>query len=179
MTTRPSAAGARVKVWDPFLRFYHGAQAGLIALAWALSDSAKAWHEDAGLALAGLLALRIGWGFIGPRHARFSDFLRSPRAIAAYLAAMARRQEPRYLGHNPAGGAMVVALMAVIAATALTGWMQTLDAFWGSAPLQYLHETLADLIWILVAAHLGGVLLASLRHRENLAAAMIHGWKRP
>jgi cytochrome b len=66
-----------------------------------------------------------------------------------------------------------------VGATALTGWLQTTDAFWGSDLMEDLHEALATLILGLVALHLGGVLLASLRHGENLVHAMLDGRKRP
>lgn len=172
-------SGRMVRVWDPFLRIFHWLLVVLIAAAWLTSDELKTVHKAAGFAIAGLLALRILWGLIGPQHARFADFLRSPRAVAAYLAAMWRGDEPRFLGHNPAGGAMVLALLLTIASTALTGWLQTTDAFWGSSLMEEVHEVFANLILLLVAFHLAGVLLASLRHRENLVRAMIDGRKAP
>lgn len=172
-------SGQMVRVWDPFLRIFHWLLVVLIAAAWLTSDELKTVHKAAGFAIAGLLALRMLWGLIGPQHARFADFLRSPRAVAVYLAAMWRGDEPRFLGHNPAGGAMVLALLLTIASTALTGWLQTTDAFWGSSLMEEVHEVFANLILLLVALHLGGVLLASLRHRENLVRAMIDGRKAP
>lgn len=175
-----SASDARrITVWDPFVRLFHWSLALLIALAWLTSDELKNVHQAIGLTIAGLVALRIIWGLVGPRHARFSGFLRGPRATLAYLRRMTDGTEPRYLGHNPAGGIMVVALLMTIGATALTGWLQTTDAFWGSDALEDIHEALATLILVLVAGHLGGVLLASLRHGENLVRAMIDGQKAP
>lgn len=171
--------GNLVPVWDGFVRLFHWSQAVLIAVCWVTADELKTVHEAAGLFIAGLLALRLIWGLIGSRHARFTGFVRGPRAVLAYLAAMRRGQEPRYLGHNPAGGAMVVALIRTVATTALTGWLQTTDAFWGSELMEEIHETAATLILVLVALHLGGVILASLRHGENLVRAMIDGRKRP
>ena len=74
---------------------------------------------------------------------------------------------------------MVVALLLTVAGTAVTGWLQTTDAFWGSSVMEEIHETLASLILVLVAAHLAGVALASMRHDENLARSMVDGRKRP
>jgi cytochrome b len=168
-----------VRVWDPFVRVFHWSQAALIAVAWLTEDGPKTLHQIAGYIIAGMLALRVVWGFIGPRHARFSDFVRGPSTVLGYLRAMVAGREPRYLGHNPAGGAMVVALLLTVAGTAMTGWLQTTDAFWGSSVMEEIHETLASLILVLVAAHLAGVTLASMRHDENLARSMVDGRKRP
>lgn len=169
---------AEIRVWDPFLRIFHWSQAALIGVAWLAAESLKGLHEWAGYAVAGLIALRVVWGFVGPPHARFADFLRRPQVVTAYLRDMVHGREARYLGHNPAGGAMVIALLAVTAATALTGWLQTTDAFWGSQLMEDIHETLATMTLVLVALHIGGVILASRRHHENLVRAMLTGTKR-
>jgi cytochrome b len=168
-----------VRVWDPFVRVFHWSQATLIAVAWLTEDGPKTLHQTAGYIIAGMLALRVVWGFVGPRHARFSDFVRGPSTVLGYTRAMVAGREPRYLGHNPAGGAMVLALLLTVAGTALTGWLQTTDAFWGSSVMEEIHETLAFLILVLVAAHLAGVTFASIRHDENLARSMVNGRKRP
>ena len=83
------------------------------------------------------------------------------------------------LGHNPAGGGMIVALLVTIAATALTGWLQTTDTFWGSVALEKVHESLATAILALVVGHVLGVFIESWRHRENLVWSMVTGRKRP
>jgi cytochrome b len=85
---------------------------------------------------------------------------------------------PRYLGHNPAGGAMVVALMIMLAGTTITGFMLTTDAFWGVKWAEEVHEFFANLTVVLIVFHVLGVLLASFEHRENLVKAMITGRKR-
>ncbi|WP_134682376.1 cytochrome b/b6 domain-containing protein [Paracoccus ravus] len=171
--------GAEVRVWDRFVRIFHWSLASLIGLAWLTEDGPKWLHEGAGYVIMALLVARIVWGFIGPRHARFSDFVRGPGRVIAHLRDLAHGRERRYLGHNPAGGWMIVALIATIAATTLTGWLQTTDRFWGSSAMEEIHETLAVLILVLLAGHLCGVLVESLRHGENLVRAMITGKKRP
>ncbi len=167
-----------IRVWDPFVRAFHWSQAALIALAWVTADGVKWVHEWSGYLVAALIGLRVLWGFFGPGHARFSDFVRGPRAVIAYLGDLLHGRERRYLGHNPAGGAMIVMLLTVTAATALTGWLQTTDAFWGSQRMEDLHESLAILILVLVAFHVGGVIFESRRHGENLVRSMITGMKR-
>ncbi|EKE75577.1 cytochrome b/b6 domain-containing protein [Oceanibaculum indicum] len=167
-----------VKVWDRFVRLFHWTLAGSIAVAWLSAEEWDALHEWTGYLIGGLLLLRLVWGLIGSRYARFSQFLRPPAAILAYGRAILTGRERRYLGHNPAGAAMILALIAVIAGTALTGWMGTLDRFWGVEWVEEVHESLATLILILVPLHLAGIVLASLRHHENLVRAMISGRKR-
>jgi cytochrome b len=169
---------ATVKVWDPFVRVFHWSLVGLFALAYVTGDEVQRVHNAAGYAIAALLALRIVWGFIGPQHARFNEFVRTPRKALAYLKDVLLLRPRRYMGHNPAGGLMVIALVAMLAATSLTGYMMTTDAYWGSKALEELHEFLANATVALVFLHVLGVLAASFQHRENLVRAMITGRKR-
>ncbi|MGE4219456.1 MAG: cytochrome b/b6 domain-containing protein [Alphaproteobacteria bacterium] len=166
-----------VKVWDPLVRLFHWGLVASFATAWLTAESWDEVHEWAGYIAGALVAFRLVWGLVGPRYARFSQFVRSPAGVRGYLMAMLRRREPRYVGHNPAGGAMVVALLLGMAGTAATGWMLTLDAFWGSGLVEDVHETLANLLLVLVSLHVLGVIYASLRHGENLVRAMIDGRK--
>lgn len=168
-----------VKVWDPFVRLYHWSQAALIAAAWITAENWKWLHERIGYTVMVLIALRIIWGFVGTRHARFRDFVRGPQAVLHYLSDLLHGRERRYLGHNPAGGAMIVVLLVVIAATTVTGWLQTTDMFFGSDTMTGIHESLATLILVLVGFHVSGVLFESLRHHENMTLSMITGRKRP
>ena len=167
-----------VSVWDPLVRVFHWALAASIALAWFTSGHPKGVHQWAGYTAGALIAIRLVWGFVGPGHARFVDFVRSPAKVLAYLRDIGRGTERRYLGHNPAGGAMVLTLMLTIAAQVTVGWLQTTDAFWGVAWIEDLHGALGKMILLLIGLHLAGVLIASLRHRENLPAAMLTGHKR-
>jgi len=169
---------ATVKVWDPFVRVFHWSLAALFLLAYVTGDEVQNVHIAAGYAIAGLLALRIVWGFVGPRHARFGDFVRSPRAVFAYVRDVALLRAPRFIGHNPAGGAMVVALIVMLIGTGITGYMMTTDAYWGAEWVEEVHEVLANLTVGLVVVHVLGVLVASFEHRENLVKAMITGRKR-
>ena len=168
---------ATVRVWDPFVRIFHWSLVGLFVLAFATGDETEWLHLAAGYAIAGLVALRILWGFVGPRHARFADFVRSPQAIVAYLSGVATGRAPRHLGHNPAGGAMVLALIAMITAIAVTGFMMTTDSYWGAEWVEDLHEGLVYATLGLVGLHVSGVVLTGLAHRENLVKAMVTGKK--
>jgi cytochrome b len=118
------------------------------------------------------------WGFVGPRHARFADFIYSPRTTLRFLRDSLLLRAKRYLGHNPAGGVMVVALLLAISGIATTGYMMTTDAYWGVEWVEEAHGTLVNLTLALIGLHIAGVILASIEHKENLARAMITGRKR-
>lgn len=169
---------ATVKVWDPFVRVFHWALAALFVAAFVTGDESEKVHIAIGYAIAGLVALRLVWGMVGPAHARFSSFVRGPRAVLAYLRDTISLRAPRYLGHNPAGGAMIVALLALLAATALTGYLMTTDTFWGVDWIEDVHEAFANTAMAMVVLHVLGVLVASFEHGENLIRAMFTGRKR-
>jgi cytochrome b len=169
---------ATVKVWDPFVRVFHWSLATLFLVAYATGDELQRVHIVAGYAIAGLLAARIVWGCIGPHHARFSSFIRSPSEVLAYLRDIVLLRAPRYIGHNPAGGAMIVALFTALIVTSITGYMMTTDAFWGAKWVEEVHETVANLMIGLVVVHTLGVLVASFEQRENLPWSMVTGRKR-
>jgi cytochrome b len=171
----PSAA---IKVWDPFVRVFHWSLAALFLVAYATGEDAGRVHIAAGYVIAGLIASRIVWGFVGPRHARFSDFVRPPRAVLAYLRDVALLRAPRYLGHNPAGGAMTIGLLVMLLGTGLTGYLMTTDAFWGAKWVEEIHEALANLTVGLIVLHVLGVLFSSFVHGENLVKSMFTGRKR-
>lgn len=176
--TRGAKPPATVKVWDPFVRVFHWSLAALFLVAFLTGDDIERVHIAAGYTIAGLVGLRVIWGFIGPAHARFRNFVRPPRDVFAYLRDIALFKAPRHLGHNPAGGAMIVALIIMLIGTSTTGYMLTTDAFWGVKWAGEVHEVFANLTVALVVIHVLGVLLASFEHRENLVKAMITGRKR-
>lgn len=169
---------ARVKVWDPFVRIFHWGLVVLFLVAFATGDEIEWLHINAGYAIVALLVLRIVWGFAGSEHARFRDFVKRPGDVVGFLKATASLKAPRYLGHNPAGGYMVLALIGVISALCATGLLMDSDAFWGSKALEEIHEVLAYAAIGLIVLHVAGVAIASIEHRENLVRSMVTGWKR-
>jgi cytochrome b len=166
-------------VWDRLVRVLHWSLALSVLLAWLSSEGWAQWHEWVGYVSLACIALRVAWGFCGPRHARFVDFVHSPATTLGYARQVAEGREPRYVGHNPLGGWMILALLLVAMLTGLSGWLYTTDAFWGVEWVEEVHEALAEALLVLIAVHVAGVLFSSRRHRENLAAAMLHGRKRP
>lgn len=181
----------RLRVWDPVVRIVHWGLAGSVLIAFLTEDEWLDLHVYAGYTAAGLLALRIVWGFVGSRHARFADFVRGPRATLAYLRDILRGHPRRYLGHNPAGAAMAVALIGGFGATVVTGamalaggdfagplapWLSDMSPA-AARDLKEVHEAIAWSTLFLVPFHLIGVAAASLQHKENLVRSMIDGHK--
>lgn len=167
-----------IRVWDPLTRTFHWMLALGFAVAWFSAQWWEGLHDAAGYFVGALVAFRLIWGFVGGRYARFSQFVRRPSVVIAYFKAIKAGSEARFLGHNPAGGAMIVVLLAGLIAGVVTGWMLTTDAFWGVAWAQHLHSAIVHALVLLIIGHLVGVALASFRHRENLVRAMVMGDKR-
>ncbi len=173
-TQRP----AEVKVWDIAVRLFHWSLVIGYTVAWLSADQWDQFHNTAGYVVGGLLGFRIIWGLIGTRHARFSDFLYRPSTVLQYLRDSLAGRAKRFLGHNPAGGAMVIALLLSLIGVTLSGIAMTSNTFWGVEWVEDGHEVLATATLVLVAMHIAGVLYASFENRENLIKSMIVGYKR-
>lgn len=169
---------ATARVWDPLVRIFHWSLATAFTVAWLSGEELRRVHLIAGYAIVGLVAFRLVWGVIGTTHARFSDFIYRPSTVIGYLIDAVRMRAKRYVGHNPAGGAMVIALLAMLGVTCATGVMMTTDAFWGVEWVEAAHEAAVNMMLVLIGLHLAGVAAASVEHRENLVRAMFTGCKR-
>ena len=112
-----------IDVWDSFIRIFHWALAGFFIISYATGDEESWLHIWSGYAIVILLLSRIIWGFIGSKHARFSDFVYSKAEMIAYAKGMMTGRAKRYIGHNPLGGLMVVVLLASLLLTTSTGMM--------------------------------------------------------
>jgi cytochrome b len=165
-------------VWDPFVRLFHWSLVALFICAFATGDEIDWLHVRAGYLIAILVLLRVVWGFVGPNNARFASFLRRPGEVFEFVRQSLRLGAPRHLGHNPAGGYMIVAMLGLLTYLSVTGMLLTTDAFWGSHLLKEAHEAGAYAMVGLVLFHLAGVALASVEHGENLVRAMFTGRKR-
>lgn len=181
----------QIRVWDPLVRIFHWGLAAAFFTAYLSGDEWPDLHTLAGYTALGLILVRIPWGIVGTRHARFTDFVRPPRDALAYARDLLLGRARRHLGHNPAGGLMILALLVTVPLVALSG-MALLGAEEGAGPLaglmagsphwfgealEGLHEFLANLALLLVGVHILGVLVESLVHRENLVRAMFTGAK--
>ena len=175
----PAAVGPtrKVLVWDAPVRVFHWLMAFSFAGAYLTAESER-WrllHVSLGYTMAGLVAFRIVWGLIGTRHARFSDFVRGPAAIAHYIGGMLRGEPKRHVGHNPVGALAIVALLGLTLAVGASGWAVFNEA--GSEWLEGAHEFAANAMLAVVGIHIAGVLLASKFGHENLIGAMFTGRK--
>jgi cytochrome b len=172
-TTSPRS----IRVWDAPVRVFHWLMALSFAGAWLTAESER-WrllHVTLGYTMAGLLAFRLVWGVVGSRHARFADFVRGPGAVLRYLRSLAGGRPEHHVGHNPAGGWAIVALLVLTGITAALGWATYNDL--GGEWLEEAHEASASLMLGVVVLHIAGVLVGSLAHRENLVRSMVTGRK--
>lgn len=163
---------ATIKIWDPAVRLFHWSLVAAMAYEFGF-EAGTSLHNNLGYVILGLIGFRLLWGFVGTRYARFVEFVRSPRETLRYVFDIAIGHPRRYLGHNPAGAVMVLALLFMAALTAGSGWAMTTDALWGEEWIEELHEGAAYATLALIAAHVAGVIVASWQHRENLVKAMI------
>jgi len=159
--SRHFANPASVRVWDPLVRFGHWLLAASVIFA-LMSDESRSLHKLAGYAAAGLVVLRVVWGFVGSKHARFADFVKSPTVVLAYLRDLIRLHPRRYLGHNPVGGIMIVLMLLLVLVTASSGWLSETDRFFGVGWVEAVHAGGANLLIGLIVLHVGGVILSSL-----------------
>jgi cytochrome b len=182
----------KVKIWDPAVRVFHWGLGALVLAAFltAGDDDALSIHVKIGMVVLGAVVFRVGWGVWGSTPARFSSFVRSPRAVVAYARGYVRGRPAVHQSHNPLGAIMVVALLATLLGTVATGVLAyagpehggmlagTLSA--GAAEdMEDVHEGLASLLLWLIGLHVAGVIVSSLLERQNLILGMITGRKRP
>ncbi|NVK41390.1 MAG: cytochrome b/b6 domain-containing protein [Oceanospirillaceae bacterium] len=162
-------------IWDPVVRLFHWSLALAFLLNYAVLEEGETAHEWVGYYCLAILSVRILWGFVGPRNARFADFFPTPARVRHHLALLRQGRIEAHDGHNPLGGLMILALMAGVTLTGITGWMLELDAFWGEDWAEELHEVMANLTMLLVFVHVSAVLLFSWLGPVNLVRTMITG----
>jgi cytochrome b len=175
-----SAGTPQIYVWDPFVRVFHWSLVAGFTIAYFTEGDLLNLHVWSGYVVGLLIVARVLWGFIGPSHARFSDFIYDPATTFRYV---------RDLGHSPGGGAMVVLLLLFVAATVVTGLVvyggdQQAGPLAGmfsketGEAMEGVHDLIANITLALVLVHVSAAILASFVHRENLPRAMVTGYKR-
>lgn len=180
----------QVAVWDLPTRIFHWGLVIAVAVSYLTGEEEGPWfvvHLVSGYAVAALILFRLAWGLIGSPRSRFGDFIYSPASIRAYARGLSRLRPAHFVGHNPLGGLMALALIALLAAVVLTGLVTgepgeaagPLAGWSGGAggAVEEVHETLANLVVILAFVHIAAVFLDWAITGVNLIPAMIHGRK--
>ncbi|KEO59920.1 cytochrome b/b6 domain-containing protein [Thioclava indica] len=189
-TTSPKTR--TVKVWDPVVRSFHWLLVLAFAGAWGLGKwgpNQMTWHFYFGYFIAGLVGVRLIWGFVGTRNARFSSFLFGPGKTLAYLRHLPSREPSNWIGHNPMGGWSVFIILGLLIAQIATGLMSDPKDYINVGPLaQYvpdsisdlsvkLHNIISTLLLIVVGVHISAILFYKRWKGENLVTPMITGKK--
>ena len=197
MATRSASATAKVRAWDLPTRAFHWTLVTLLFGSWAtfeyaekLGDNTLRWHRYSGYAILCLLVWRLLWGFVGSSTSRWSSFVRWPWTAARYFADVTRNRERHFLGHNPMGAYMILALLGAVALQASLGLftVEHNDTAWGplyklvpeakAATVNYLHTRLFNyLILPLIALHITANALYGFFKNDPLVRAMITGTK--
>ena len=181
----------QVKVWTVLIRLFHWLLVALFIFAFISEDEFDDLHFLSGYSILFLLVFRIFYGFFGNKYARFSGFIYSPRAVINYIKSVFSFDAKRYLGHNPAGGVMVLVIIMALFATIFTGMVAlpyedrpaelssifSVLPYWFLSEAEELHELFADFSLFLVVVHITGVLIESVLHQENLIRSMLTGRK--
>lgn len=166
-----------IMVWDIPVRVFHWLLVICFAGAWLSSESER-WaliHYAFGYTACLLVLIRLVWGLIGTRYARFSQFLKSPRAVIDHFMAMLRGHPHHDVGHNPAGGLVMFALMLLMLFIGLTGYLSVKE-FLGDIASEA-HEVVANILLGLVIIHIIAAIGMSLIERQNLVRSMVNGKK--
>lgn len=180
----------RIRVWDIPTRLFHWLLVSVFfsALLFSWRDSDLDYHIMAGYLLLGLIIFRFSWGFAGPRYSRFSDFVKGWSAVRSFVLKALRREPIRYMGHNPAVGWFVIALLTVLTLTALTGIIiyageEGRGAFagfisYGMAEFaRPAHTYIAYFAVFLVTGHILAALFHDFILKERIIVSMITGYK--
>jgi cytochrome b len=186
-----NSRGDKVLVWDWPVRVMHWGLVVAVFGAWLtreLEGDWFAWHVRCGYAVIVIACVRLVWGFVGTRHARFSNFVRGPKTVLHDLRALVQRDAEGNVGHTPAGAWMIVALLAMLLAQGLTGLFSN-DQVYQTGPLfgyvtgetsdrlTTLHKQIFDVLWIAILIHVLAAFFYLLVKRRNLIAPMFSGKK--
>ncbi len=181
----------RMKIWDVPVRATHWALVALIVFSWwsgKEGGNVMTYHMWSGYTILTLVIFRVLWGFLGSSTARFSSFVRGPRAVGRYAATMFRRGMSGYPGHNPVGGWSVVLMLLSMALQASTGLFANDDIMTEGPLVRYVSKALSDtltsvhyynfyVLLALVGMHVAAVVFYLVYKSENLVTAMITGMK--
>ncbi|WP_182407512.1 cytochrome b/b6 domain-containing protein [Psychrobacter sp. GP33] len=168
----------QVRVWDILVRITHWTVAAGIFANLLFTEDGSELHEIVGYTVVGLVVIRLLWGLVGTRYARFSNFFPTPTRLKRHLADLsARRVDEEHLGHNPLAALMMFTLWAVIIGLGLTGYLMETKILGSKDLMEGIHEFLANSLYLLVPLHIVSAIVVSYWERQNLIKAMIAGNK--
>lgn len=167
----------KIRVWDPLVRLFHWSLVAAFVANAFFTKPGRDTHQTVGYVVAGLIAVRLIWGLVGTRHARFADFLPSPRAVLGQLRDMATGRRHVHVGHSPLGALMIYNLLLTMAAIAGSGYAMTTITFFGVEWVEELHEALVTWAEVSVVVHILAVVVESRRLGINLPKSMVTGYK--
>lgn len=176
MTTSTHLVEAR-PVWDLFVRVFHWTLVTCVMVNYFVLDDGESIHQWLGYLASALVVARVVWGFIGSEYARFANFFPTPKRLQRHVSQLVHGQPETHWGHNPLGAVMMLALMSLVIGLGVSGWMQTLDAFWGEEWLQDVHELLGNSLIGLVTLHALAAIVMGRLERTRLIRAMVTGIK--
>jgi len=180
-----------IRVWDIFIRFFHWSLVLTFLIAYLTEDDFMTLHTVAGYSIIALICLRLVWGFIGTEHARFKNFVYPLSVVKKFITNTLSANAKRYLGHNPAGGLMILTMLVSLFLTSITGVI--VEGMENSGPFaeqlhnsgemledvfEEIHEFFANFSLLLIFIHIAGVIVESIIHKENLIKSMVTGLKR-
>ncbi len=171
----------KTKVYDLPTRLFHWLFAGLFLSAFLIAkmiddDSPSySYHMLLGLILSMVVFLRIIWGFVGSKYARFASFALKPNDLVCYLKQLISSKSTRTLGHNPASSWAALVTMALALGLGLTGYLMTTGT--NKEAFEDIHELLANTFIVIAIAHVAGVILHSVRHKDWIGLSMVSGKK--
>lgn len=166
-----------VKVWDIVVRVTHWTLATCVLLNLAITEEGSDVHIWVGYTACAIVVVRLLWGFVGTRYARFSDFFPTLAKIKQHIDDLKQRRPETHLGHNPLGALMMFALWGCVIVLAVSGYLLESPQFYGEEWLETIHEFTANLLIPLIALHVLAVIVMSKVNKTNLAKAMLTGYK--
>ena len=175
----PNIPGTRqVKVWDILVRFTHWTVAAGIIANLLFTEDGSDLHIYVGYTVVGLVVLRLLWGLVGTRYARFTNFFPTPTRLKSHLSNLSvRRVDEQHLGHNPLAAIMMLSLWAVIIGLGITGYLMESEIIGNKDLLEEVHELLANSLYLLVPLHITAAIAMSYWQRQKLIKSMITGKK--
>ncbi|OWJ96902.1 cytochrome B [Pseudomonas sp. A46] len=169
-----------VRLWDPVIRIGHWSLVAAFVGDYFLNEAGDGWHRWLGYYAVAVVLVRLAWGFVGPRPARWADFWPTPSRLIAHGRTLLRGGHMHRLGHSPLGGLVMILMLALMLGLGVSGFlMEEVDYFWGEDLPRDIHVLMADSLLALAGLHVLAALVESVRMKENLPWSMVTGRRKP